>query len=188
MAVNGWATHMTFEAAFPSNEVPLKNRRNHKNPLPTKLLGFIAIIGHILGTVWLWFYPERHFFEQEYVRWEAGTCCKDLMVMLIGNRNVAMALVGLLAWWKEGQQLRFWSAFWLLELFFTVQCFFGAFEYYEESHTKAIQCFVCGGLAVVSVFSLWLTNRKINSTPPLNPKKTNAKKPSTSSKNQRPNS
>ena len=87
-----------------------------------------------LGALTWWFMPQTgNVFEfegtgYEYIRWatlrgdnnRTMNSYLDMMVVLIGNRSAMIAVLGAIAQWKDGEQLRFWAAFWLLVIHATL--------------------------------------------------------------------
>ena len=57
------------------------------------------------------------------------------MTMILGNRLLGLVALGVLAQWKDGEQLRYWIAFWLYVI---PVCFLDSLMYLEvyEGSTK----------------------------------------------------
>ena len=99
-----------------------------------KVFGWIIIVGNAIMALTYWFMPqEGNVFEfegtgYEYIRWatlrgdnnRSMDSYLDMMVILIGNRSAMIVVLGVIAQWKDGEQLRFWAAFWLLEILATL--------------------------------------------------------------------
>merc|ERR1712072_866833 len=100
---------------------------------------------------------EDNFFEIEYRRWFGTSAVSgnalssmtglqsltllqgtyfDMMVMLITNRQTATMILGFLAMWKDGEQLRFAGAFFFFNAWVQLLDGIGALEYYEKDERK----------------------------------------------------
>jgi len=107
------------------------------------ILNMLCAYVYVLICYW---WPDHGLFEGEgtgykYNRWvtlhnpsaTATDSYLDMMVLLIGNRTVPVVVLGLLALWKDGEQLRFAGAFFLLKMIILFQDFFGAFCYFQTN-------------------------------------------------------
>jgi len=82
--------------------------------------------------------------------------------MLIGNRTIPVVVLGAIAQWKDGEQLRFWASFWMVFSMVSFQDAFGALEYFEEDSKKWAQFIVGLLIGAAGMFNLMTVHKQIN--------------------------
>jgi len=71
LVFNCLALHQTWAVAYPANEVLDYNKKTHKNPMISKVFGWICIIFAFMFSVMMWWMPDdKNFFEVFYNRWK----------------------------------------------------------------------------------------------------------------------
>ena len=82
-----------------------------------------------------------------------------MLVILIGSRYFAPILLGLVAHWKDGEQLRFWGAYFLLRFITELQDGVGAFCYEEIQNRKWLVGMFSFGAAFIDIVCLVVIHR-----------------------------
>merc|ERR1711920_956601 len=75
-------------------------------------------------------------WEQYTVDSNVSDSYLDEFVILIANRWSALVLLALVAMWKDGEQLRYWIAFYIVHFWITFQTCFGVFMYINDTSGK----------------------------------------------------
>jgi hypothetical protein len=177
-ACNAYALHETYDVAFPQGKfirqgVIIKEiDPRHRNPMFAKVAGWaLVVLSGFVQTGSLWWSPSAVLFPAEYGRWEARKAADplktkfyiDMMVMLIASRNFAPAVLAIFAHRKDGEQLRFWSAFWIVRAATDLQDGAGIFQYESDNTKKQWGIALMAVTLIVDIIALAQVQRTMSS-------------------------
>ena len=93
----------------------------------------------------------------------------DMMTFYIGTRAWALAMFGLFAMMKGGEQLRFMVGFWMFNVMFSFQDFIGSFCYFETTDPgdmKKIMAMIFSFIhMVVSLVNVIMIHKQVEAGP-----------------------
>jgi len=85
-----------------------------------------------------------------------------MLVILIGSREFALVLLGIVAIWKDGVQLRFWGAYFIVRLFQDFQDGVGALKYETQDTFKWVAGVLFIILAIVDAVCFYILHSKFS--------------------------